>query len=70
LKGNEFFKETLSLVGPEKLVKGVRMDKGFFDKKNFNCLEDRSIEYICKAPFIFQCQVKNLHLRRVDLAIF
>lgn len=46
----EFFQETLSLVGPETVVKGVRMDRGFFDEKNFNYLEDNSIEYVCKAP--------------------
>lgn len=46
----EFFQETLSLVGPETVVKGVRIDKGFFDEKNFNYFEDNSIEYVCKAP--------------------
>lgn len=46
----EFFQDTLSLVGPETVVKGVRMDRGFFDEKNFNYLEDNNIEYVCKAP--------------------
>lgn len=45
----EFFQETLSLVGHNTVVKGVRMDKGFFDQKNFTYLEDNSIEYVCKA---------------------
>lgn len=26
------------------------MDRGFFDEKNFNYLEDNCIEYVCKAP--------------------
>lgn len=46
----EFFRETLSLVGQNTVVKGIRMDKGFFDQKNFSYLEDNSIEYVCKAP--------------------
>jgi hypothetical protein len=31
------------------VVKGVRLDKGFFDEKNFICFEDNCIEYVCKA---------------------
>ena len=26
------------------------MDKGFFDEKNFNLLEDQCLQYVCKAP--------------------
>lgn len=54
----EFFKETVSLVSPQAVVKGVRMDKGFFDEKNFNHFEDNNIEYVCKAPL-------NSSLRKV-----
>jgi len=45
----DFFKETISLLGPRTVVKGVRLDKGFFDEKNFICFEDSCIEYVCKA---------------------
>jgi len=45
----DFFKETVSFVGPRTVVKGVRLDKGFFDEKNFICFEDNCIEYVCKA---------------------
>jgi hypothetical protein len=31
------------------VVKGVLLDKGFFDEKNFICFEDNCIEYVCKA---------------------
>jgi hypothetical protein len=46
----EFLKETLAiLVAQNIVVKGIRMDKGFFDENNFACLEELGIEYICKA---------------------
>lgn len=45
----DFFKETMSLVSPRTVVKGVRIDKGFFDEKNFIYFEDNCIEYVCKA---------------------
>lgn len=45
----EFFKDTVSMLGPQTVVKGVRLDKGFFDEKNFIHFEDNSIEYVCKA---------------------
>ena len=45
----EFFKDTLSMLGPRTVVKGVRLDKGFFDEKNFIYFEDNCIEYVCKA---------------------
>jgi len=46
----EFFKETLALMTKGLIVKGVSMDKGFFDDKNFTFLEDKQTEYVCKAP--------------------
>lgn len=46
----EFLQDTLSNLNPRKtVVKGVRMDRGFFDEKNFIYLEDNSLEYVCKA---------------------
>jgi hypothetical protein len=46
----EFFKEMLALLPQMLIVKGVRMDKGFFDDKNFTFFEDNQIEYVCKVP--------------------
>ena len=46
----DFLKETLSILAAQKIiVKGIRMDKGFFDEDNFAYLEEQGIEYICKA---------------------
>lgn len=45
----EFFKETVSMIGPRTVVLGVRLDKGFFDEKNFIYFEDNCMEYVCKA---------------------
>ncbi|ABO50799.1 transposase, IS4 family [Desulforamulus reducens MI-1] len=46
----EFLKETLEILANQNiLVKGIRMDKGFFDEDNFAYLEEQGIEYICKA---------------------
>jgi len=46
----EFLQETLSKLDPRKtVVKGIRIDRGFFDEKNFIYLEDNSLEYVCKA---------------------
>lgn len=46
----EFLKETLDILAAQKIiVKGVRIDKGFFDAANFAYLEDNNIEYIAKA---------------------
>ncbi len=46
----DFFKKTLALLPQRLIVKGVRMDKGFFDDKNFTFFEDNQIEYVCKVP--------------------
>ncbi|ABO48845.1 transposase, IS4 family [Desulforamulus reducens MI-1] len=46
----EFLKETLEILAAQNiLVKGIRIDKGFFDEDNFAYLEEQGIEYICKA---------------------
>lgn len=46
----DFLKETLNILAAHKIiVKGIRMDKGFFDEDNFAYLEEQNIEYICKA---------------------
>lgn len=46
----EFLKETLTILAAQKIiVKGIRMDKGFFDEENFAYLEELGIEYICKT---------------------
>jgi len=46
----EFLHETLTRLNSRKtVVKGIRVDKGFFDEKNFIYLEDNCIEYVCKA---------------------
>lgn len=46
----EFFQRTVAMVGPRVVVKGVRLDKGFCDEKNFNYLEDNTLLYVCKVP--------------------
>jgi len=47
-----FLKETIEMVKNlgTMVIKGVRMDKGFFDNKNFEELEEESIYYVCKVP--------------------
>lgn len=46
----EFLRETLGKLNPSQtVVKGIRIDRGFFDEKNFIYLEDNDIEYVCKA---------------------
>lgn len=46
----EFLKETLETLAAQNIiVKGIRMDKGFFDEDNFAYLEEQGIDYICKA---------------------
>ena len=46
----EFLKETLTMLAAQNIiVKGIRIDKGFFDEDNFAYLEEQGIEYICKA---------------------
>lgn len=46
----DFFKETIAKVNPRMVVKGVRMDKGFFDEANFEYMEDNCLEYVGKVP--------------------
>jgi hypothetical protein len=46
----KFFQQTLALLHQRLIVKGVRMDKGFFDDKNFTYFEENQIEYVCKVP--------------------
>lgn len=46
----EFLKETIEILAAQNIiVKGIRMDKGFFDEDNFAYLEGLCIEYVCKA---------------------
>jgi hypothetical protein len=46
----DFLQKTLGRLDSSKMViKGIRLDKGFFDEKNFIYLEDNCIEYVCKA---------------------
>lgn len=46
----DFLKETLAILTAQNIiVKGIRMDKGFFDEDNFAYLEEQGIEYVCKA---------------------
>jgi hypothetical protein len=46
----QFLQETLDKLNPRKtVVKGIRIDRGFFDEKNFIYLEDNNLEYVCKA---------------------
>ena len=46
----EFLKETLDILAAQNIiVKGIRMDKGFFAQDTFTYLEEQCIEYICKA---------------------
>ena len=46
----DFLKDTLAKLDPKQItVKGIRVDRGFFDEKLFAYLESEHIEYICKA---------------------
>jgi len=47
-----FLEKTLEIAKKlgTMVVQGVRMDKGFFDKKNFQKLEEENIYYVCKVP--------------------
>ena len=46
----EFLEKTLAAVESKQIiVKGIRIDRGFFDDKLFTYLENRQIEYVCKA---------------------
>ncbi|WP_156972177.1 transposase, partial [Syntrophaceticus schinkii] len=45
-----FFKEAEGQLPHNYVPKGVRMDKGFFDEKNFEYFESRTLLYVCKAP--------------------
>ena len=46
----DFLKNTLAQLNPKQIiVKGIRVDCGFFDEKLFSYLEEENIEYICKA---------------------
>jgi len=46
----EFLKETLDILAAHNIiVKGIRIDKGFFDELNFAYLEEQCIDYVCKA---------------------
>jgi len=46
----DFFKETEQRLPSNYVLKGVRLDKGFFDEKNFEYFESRTLLYVCKAP--------------------
>ena len=46
----DFLKATLDSFDPRRIiVKGIRVDRGFFDEKLFDYLDSQSIEYVCKA---------------------
>jgi len=45
-----FFKETEQRLPANYVLKGVRLDKGFFDEKNFQHFEEQTLLYVCKAP--------------------
>jgi len=45
-----FFKETERQLPANYVLKGVRLDKGFFDEKNFQHFEEQTLLYVCKAP--------------------
>jgi hypothetical protein len=46
----DFLQETLARISTRTVVAGIRLDKGFFDEKNFSYLEDQSLLYVCKVP--------------------
>jgi hypothetical protein len=46
----DFLKETLAIFDKQKIVvKGIRVDRGFFDEKLFNFLEGLELQYIWNA---------------------
>jgi len=60
----EFLEETLAILTAHNIiVKGIRMDKGFFDEDNFAYLETQGIEYICKAKLTGTMRKVIKHLR-------
>lgn len=53
-----FMAESLDMLPRNWVAKGVRMDSGFFDEKNLIFLENKCLEYICKAKQ--QANVKKM----------
>ncbi len=49
---HEHLEDTLSIMFSLKniVLEGIRLDKGFFDQKTFQLLEELSLFYVCKAP--------------------
>lgn len=45
-----FFQDTEQRLPRNYVLKGVRLDKGFFDEKNFDYFEEQTYLYVCKAP--------------------
>jgi hypothetical protein len=64
----DFLKETLNILAAQKIiVKGIRMDKGFFDEDTFTFLEEQGIEYICKAKLTSTMRKVIKYLDEQDL---
>ncbi len=45
-----FFEKCQQLLPPNYVLKGVRLDKGFFSEKNIGYLEANYLEYVAKVP--------------------
>lgn len=45
----DFFKKCVDQLPTRYLLKRVRLDRGFFDEKNFTYFEDEGIEYVVKC---------------------
>jgi hypothetical protein len=63
----DFLQDTLPRISTRITVVGIRLDKGFFDEKNFNYLEDQNLYYVCKAPLNSSVRKIINHLNREEL---
>lgn len=48
----DFFKNCTSQLPKRYILKRVRLDRGFFDEKNFLYFEDEGIEYVAKSKML------------------
>lgn len=48
----DFFKKCVSQLPKRSILKRVRMDRGFFDEKNFMYFEGEGIEYVAKSKML------------------
>jgi hypothetical protein len=52
----DFLAKCQKLLPPNYVLKGLRIDKGFFSEKNIEYVEDQLLDYVAKVPMY-----KNIH---------